>query len=68
MPWVSPPQKNPTNFMSSFFKCHYDTWTFGVPIMAKVETNPTMNHETAGLIPGLAQWVKQGSRVAVAVV
>ena len=23
-----------------------------------VETNPTRNHEVAGLIPGLAQWVK----------
>ena len=22
------------------------------------ETNPTKNHEVAGLIPGLAQWVK----------
>jgi len=23
-----------------------------------VETNPTWNHEVAGSIPGLAQWVK----------
>ena len=23
-----------------------------------VETNPTGNHEVAGLIPGLPQWVK----------
>ena len=23
-----------------------------------VETNPTRNHEVVGLIPGLAQWVK----------
>ena len=23
-----------------------------------METNPTRNHEVAGLIPGLAQWVK----------
>ena len=29
-----------------------------------VETNPTKNHEVAGLIPGLAQWVK-GSGIAV---
>ena len=25
--------------------------------MAKRLTNPTSNHEVAGLIPGLAQWV-----------
>jgi len=30
----------------------------GVPIMAQWLTNPTRNHEVAGLIPGLVQWVK----------
>ena len=30
----------------------------GVPIMAQWLTNPTSNHEVAGLLPGLTQWVK----------
>ena len=30
----------------------------GVPFMAQWLTNPNRNHEVAGLIPGLAQWVK----------
>ena len=29
-----------------------------VPVMAQWLTNPTRNHEAVGLIPGLAQWVK----------
>ena len=28
------------------------------------ETNPTSNHEVAGLIPSLAQWVKDSASVA----
>ena len=30
----------------------------GVPIMAQWLTNPIRNHEVAGSIPGLGQWVK----------
>ena len=29
----------------------------GFPICSAVETNPTSNHEVAGSIPGLNQWV-----------
>ena len=30
----------------------------GVPVVAQWLMNPTRNHEVSGLIPGLAQWVK----------
>ena len=30
----------------------------GVPVVAQWLTNLTRNHEAVGLIPGLAQWVK----------
>ena len=33
-------------------------WILGVPIVAQYLTNPTRNHEVAGSIPGLAQWIK----------
>ena len=36
----------------------------GVPTVAQQVTNPTSNYEEAGVIPGLAQWVK-GSGIAM---
>ena len=32
--------------------------TVGVPVVAQWLTNPPRNHEVAGPIPGLAQWVE----------
>ena len=29
----------------------------GVPVVAQLLTNPTRNHEVAGSVPALAQWV-----------
>ena len=31
--------------------------TFGVPVVVQWLTNPTRNHEVAGSVPALAQWV-----------
>ena len=33
-------------------------WIKGVPVVAQWLTNPSRNHEVAGSIPGLVQWVK----------
>ena len=40
------------------FKNYPQNSKLGVPVVAQWLTNPTRNQEVAGLIPGLAQWVK----------
>ena len=37
--------------------CLYKNHRQGVPIVAQWLTNPTRNHEVAGSVPALAQWV-----------
>ena len=37
---------------------HIKSSVLGVPVVAQWLTNPTRNHEVAGLVPALAQWVK----------
>ena len=39
--------------LQTYFEIHLE-----VPVVAQWLTNPTRNHEVAGSIPGLAQWVK----------
>jgi len=46
------PYKNTTSL-------HYSKWPIlGVPVVVQWLMNLTRNHEVAGLIPALAQWVK----------
>ena len=36
----------------------YSLEIIGVPVVVQWLTNPTRNHEVVGLVPALAQWVK----------
>ena len=39
------------------WRCVVKTHTLGVPVVAQWLVNPTRNHEVAGSVPALAQWV-----------
>ena len=46
-------------FFSFLFFSFIEMTFLGVPGVAQWLTNLTGNHEVSGLIPGLAQWVKE---------
>ena len=45
------------NLGASFLNLKWKVF-YGVPVVAQWLTNSTRNHEVAGSIPGLAQWIK----------
>ena len=52
--WVSSISRK----ISRFFRHFQEEPTPGVPVVVQWLMNPTRNHKVAGLIPGLAQCVK----------
>ena len=44
--------------MQDLYYYHFKN-SLGVPMVAQWLRNPTRNHEVAGSIPGLAQWVEE---------
>ena len=47
-----------SKWLKLFFHVKMKSSTLGVPVVTQWLTNPTGNHGVVGLIPGLAQWVR----------
>ena len=61
--WSRRNGRESSRFMARGSKRHQITlglriWDKWSSCLGTVETNPTRNYEVAGLIPGLAQWIK----------
>ena len=56
--FINVPLNEPHLLFISIFCEHLSKVAYaGVPVVAQWLTNPTRNHEVAGSVPALAQWV-----------
>ena len=54
---MAAPESSPMLFLQYLSILSLEVGGGGVPVVAQGLTNPTRNHEVAGSVPALAQWV-----------
>ena len=54
----NPEEQKPSRKLQATLQSHNNQDSVGSSCRGAAEMNPTRNHEVMGLIPGLAQWVK----------